>query len=211
MTYCLHPFHCTCTVEKWPGEAKGLCCSGVKVLLSRLGDPTEPLKGLLTGDTVEARAFRRRQNISYYSSAFQMTSFGADKDLNDHGFFATVRIQGQVHHRMGSLLSLPGEQPQFAQVFFCGTREEQAVQCQKNSPGGLQLEISAFKRCCICTTTMSRTSSMLRRLWKSKKTVKWSSGQTQCQLESMKGEWRYNAPTADEVAIIITGYTTLPG
>ena len=173
------PLHLHCRANKWPGEAKGLCCSGGKVLLPRLGDPTE----LLTGDTVEARAFR--QNISYYSSAFQMTSFGADKDLTDHGFFATVRIQGQVHHRMGSLLSLPGEQPQFAQVFFCGTREEQAVQCQKNSPGCLQLEISAFKRCCICTTTMSRTSSMLRRLSKSKKTVKWSSGQTQCQLESM--------------------------
>lgn len=61
-----------------------------------------------------------------------MTSFGATQ-IYDHGFLPTFKVQGQVYHLVGSLLST--ENDKFLQIYFVGEDEtESNVRCQ-NFPG----------------------------------------------------------------------------
>ena len=71
---------------------------------------------LLTDDTVAAKQFRK--NLLKYNASFMMTSFGADKDCTNIGFFTTYKIQGQYYHRIGALLPLENDQTKYAQVFL---------------------------------------------------------------------------------------------
>lgn len=61
-------------------------------------------------------------NIRKYNSAFQMTSFGASKVVND-GYMPTFKIQGQIYHRIGSLLPLLEDESKFLQIYFIGDNE----------------------------------------------------------------------------------------
>ncbi|KAL8600890.1 hypothetical protein ACOMHN_045028 [Nucella lapillus] len=131
-----------CGAKQWPGEAPGLCCTGGKVKLPPIEEPPDPLKTLLTGNSQAAKQFQNK--LSAYNAAFQMTSFGADKNLTDTGFFTTFKIQGQCYHLMGCLLPLTEEQPKFVQVYFMGTgSEEEAVQRCRNIPSGLDVRTVA--------------------------------------------------------------------
>ena len=49
-------------------------------------------------------------------------------------FFTTYNIQGQCYHRIGALLPLENDQPKYAQVFFMGGGEQEAIhRCQLNN------------------------------------------------------------------------------
>ena len=104
-----------CHARKWPGEPPGMCCTGSKVRLEAMQAPPEVLMKLLTEDTHNAKHFR--SNIWKYNAAFMMTSFGAHKNLTTPGFFTTFKVQGQVYHRIGGLLPLPNEEPNFSNCF----------------------------------------------------------------------------------------------
>ena len=93
-----------CGALKWSGEAPGMCCSGGTVNLTALRPPPEPLESLMSGTTPRSRHFL--ENIRKYNSCFQMTSFGATKEICEPGFMPTFKVQGQVYHRVGSLLPL---------------------------------------------------------------------------------------------------------
>ena len=110
-----------------------------------------------------------------------------------------------MYHRIGSLLPLQDEQPKFAQVFFQGTTEEEARQRQKNISGdNLNLE------------TIIGLQEMLHEHHSYVKLFKYALEQIghreDCRVvirpenrPSGEHQRRYNAPTTDEVAIIITG------
>jgi hypothetical protein len=122
-----------CEASKWPGEAPGMCCSGGKVKLPPLRPPPEPLKSLMLGETPESKHFL--DNIRKYNSCFQMTSFGMSKEVVDTGFMPTFRVQGQVYHRVGSLLPPSNEEHKFLQIYFMGDDRKQVQQRCKNMPG----------------------------------------------------------------------------
>ena len=83
---------CTkCNAKKWKNESPGLCCSDGKVDLPKIQEPPNALKDLLLGDSSDARHFRN--NIWKYNAAFQMTSFGAERDLTDRGYFTTFKVK----------------------------------------------------------------------------------------------------------------------
>jgi len=52
-----------------------------------------------------------------------MTSFGA-KAVSYCDFMPTFRIQGQVYHRIGSVLPTPENVPSFLQIYFIGNDEK---------------------------------------------------------------------------------------
>jgi len=56
-------------------------------------------------------------NSRRYSTLFQMTSFGAN-ELAEGYFLSTFKIQGQVHHLIGSLLPEIGNYAKFLQIYF---------------------------------------------------------------------------------------------
>ena len=112
-----------CRAKKLDNEPPGVCCSNGKVQLATFQEPPQPLKNLLTGSTFDSKHFL--QHIQKYNSAFQMTSFGA-KFVTQGGFMPTFKVQGQVYHRIGSLLPEENENCQFLQIYFMGNQENHA-------------------------------------------------------------------------------------
>ncbi|KAL4084709.1 hypothetical protein QTP88_027631 [Uroleucon formosanum] len=53
-----------------------------------------------------------------------MTSFGA-KQIVEEGFMPTFKVQGQVYHLYGSLITNTQENPQFLQIYFVGEDEKE--------------------------------------------------------------------------------------
>uniref|UniRef100_W5M5Q6 Helitron helicase-like domain-containing protein n=1 Tax=Lepisosteus oculatus TaxID=7918 RepID=W5M5Q6_LEPOC len=90
-----------CSVKKWKDEPPGLCWNNGNVSLLPIEQPPEPLLSLMEGDTEKSRHFL--SNIRKYNSCFQMTSFGASKQVNEPGHMPTLKIQGQVYQRTGLL------------------------------------------------------------------------------------------------------------
>lgn len=73
-------------------------------------------------------------NIRKYNAAFSFVSFNATSDKNlSTGNIYTLRIQGQIHHRIGPLLPQLTKEPVNAQVYF--KDEDQSNARLKYSPG----------------------------------------------------------------------------
>ena len=121
-----------CQALKYPGEALGLCCNNGTVLLNDFQGTPEPLLSLLQGQLPESQHFLN--NLRSYNAAFQMTSFGHER-RKEGNYMPTFRIQGQVYHRIGSLLPMDGDEHRFIQIYFMGDSVEEASQRAKVVPG----------------------------------------------------------------------------
>ena len=98
-----------CHACKYKGESAGLYCASEKISLPPLKPPPEPLKTLFAH--LNQKLFLRK--IRKFNSCFQMT-FGTKKTVHNEGgrnFESTFKIQGQVYHRIGSLLPIPDADP----------------------------------------------------------------------------------------------------
>ncbi|QQP49076.1 ATP-dependent DNA helicase, partial [Caligus rogercresseyi] len=112
-----------CNAMKYPAETPGLCCANGKVRLDDLQETPDHLRNLLLGQSPDSKNFMR--NIRAYNSAFQMTSFG-HKSSHPGGYMPTFRIQGQVYHKIGSMLPVEGREHAFLQIYFMGDNEAEA-------------------------------------------------------------------------------------
>lgn len=112
-----------CSARCFQGESDGLCCAQGKVRLTPIEQPPEPILTLFSGDYPDSRSFLK--NIRRYNSCFQMTSFGVHGHVSRDEFMPTFRIQGQIYHKIGSLLPLPDEEPKFLQIYFMGDSDAQ--------------------------------------------------------------------------------------
>ena len=111
-----------CGALKWPKEPPGLCCNNGKIKLPLSQPPPLPLCDLLDMPTSPFLS-----NIRRYNSAFQMTSFGCSKEVREPGFMPTFKVQGQVYHQIGSLLPSNNEPHRFLQIYFMGDSEQEAA------------------------------------------------------------------------------------
>lgn len=98
---------------------KVLECAAI-IQLSTINQPHEPVHSLLTNNHLESNHFLAKTRN--YNRCFQMTSFGA-KEVHEGNFMPTFKIQGQVYHRIGSLLPSPEQIPSFLQIYFVGDDE----------------------------------------------------------------------------------------
>ncbi|GBP95552.1 hypothetical protein EVAR_67758_1 [Eumeta japonica] len=104
-----------------------MCCSSGKVQLPKLGSYPEPLHSLLTHQDQLSEHFLK--NARKYNGCFQMTSFGAKK-VREGNFMPNFKVQGQVYHRIGSLMSEPNQKPSFLQIYFVGDEnQEKDIRC----------------------------------------------------------------------------------
>ncbi|KAL0345535.1 UNVERIFIED_CONTAM: hypothetical protein Sradi_4384800 [Sesamum radiatum] len=95
------------------------CCREGKVRLPPLRDAPDFLRGLL--DYSGGRRTRKfKENIRPYNSMFTFTSTGGtvDREINNGGGPYVYRINGQNHHRIGSLLPPAGRSASFAQLYI---------------------------------------------------------------------------------------------
>jgi hypothetical protein len=98
-----------------------ICCNNGKVQLTQLA---EPLYSLLTGD--DDKAIHFKNHIRKYNSCFIMTSFGTTEEIREPGYMPTFKIQGQVNHKIGSLMPTEEEDPKFLQIYFVKDTNRQA-------------------------------------------------------------------------------------
>lgn len=102
-----------------------LCCRGGKVCLPYLKHPPPFLAKLLdpNGDILSKYILK---SIRSYNSMFAFTSLGAkiDYGINKGPGPYVFKINGQVHHRIGSLLPEEGESLGYAQLYIVDTENE---------------------------------------------------------------------------------------
>ncbi|GFS76021.1 ATP-dependent DNA helicase [Nephila pilipes] len=175
-----------------------MCCAAAKIKLPHLREPPEPLKILLSGYTAESKHFL--SNIRKYNSCFQMTSFRAEV-ITKH-FMSTFKVKGQIYHKVVSLLPLPNGQHNFLQMYFIGYDKDELDARYGISTG--------IKRCIVSELQeLLHEKNHLVRLFKT--AIDMMPSDTHKIVihadRTPAGEHvlRFNAPTVDEVAIIIVG------
>uniref|UniRef100_A0A1I8NL57 Helitron helicase-like domain-containing protein n=1 Tax=Musca domestica TaxID=7370 RepID=A0A1I8NL57_MUSDO len=104
-----------CNALRYKNETPGMCCASGKVKLTPLTPPPDALNSLLSGSGRDSKHFLA--HIQKYNNCFQMTSFGATNVIRDI-FMTIFKIQGQLYHRAGSLLPVPGDDYKFLHFYF---------------------------------------------------------------------------------------------
>ncbi|KAL4626735.1 hypothetical protein ACB092_05G119100 [Castanea dentata] len=96
-----------------------------KVKLPLLKKPP-PLIDELLDPLGSQRSKTFRTQIRTYNAMFAMTSMGGkvDSRINDGRHPYIFKLNGQNHHRIGTLLPNDGQDPQFAQLYFYDTENE---------------------------------------------------------------------------------------
>ena len=101
-----------CKALKFPGETDGACCYNGKYSLLSIEMPPQELIELF-----EKRDFM--PHIRKYNSVFSFTSMGVSVDqtlANGKDGVYTYRINGELCHKIGSLLPMENSSPKFAQI-----------------------------------------------------------------------------------------------
>lgn len=196
---------CThCRALKWKEETPGMCCSRGKISLPSLGErnlpiPEEPLKSLLLYESNESRRFLNR--IRKYNCCFQMTSFGVDNEIIMPGFSTTFTIQGQIYHRIGSLLPTD-DQPKFLQIYFMGDENSEVDRRCQNIQGVERDTVLKIQRMLHDNKILIKTftTALERMPDEDYKLVMHPD-----RRPSSEHERRYNAPIINEVAAVVSG------
>ncbi|GFW34180.1 helitron_like_N domain-containing protein [Trichonephila clavipes] len=176
-----------------------MCCASGKVKLPELHSPPEPLSTFLSGVTRVSKHFL--ENIRKYNSCFKMTSFGATNIVREN-YMPTFRVQGQIYHHAGSLLPLPDADNKFLQIYFMANSDEQIEQrCHYNA--GTRREIVGALQ------GLFDQHNELVRLFKTA-IQRMPADDYAVVIRADKRpvgqhERQFNAPTIDEVAIVIVG------
>ncbi|GFY03458.1 helitron_like_N domain-containing protein [Trichonephila clavipes] len=138
-----------------------------------------------------------------------MTSFGAtkicDRASDGRNFETTFKIQGQVYHKIGSLMPMPDNNPKFLQIYFMGDCEERVTtRCLYNF-----IEQAEERAIVILLEKFLEDHNQLIQLIK-RVSPRLQNDNYQIVIKADKvplGEHagRFNAPTVDEVAVIMVG------
>lgn len=198
-----------CRALKFKNEAPGICCASGKICLPALNTPPEPLKTLLTGVNDDGKFFLK--NLRKINSCFQMTSFAAGNvvqhpPINGRRFESTFRIQGQVYHRIGSLIPMPNEVAKFLQIYFMGGSDDDRVEtrCTHNN-----LDSPQGKRIVHLLETFFQQHNHLIRLFKTVMPRLTSDNHAIVirpdKTPTGQHARTFNAPTVNDVAVIIAG------
>lgn len=96
----------------------GSCCLQGKIQLPPIDHAPPELNALYMTNTPRARAFKER--IRNYNNALAFTSTGKNVDdrINNGIGPYVFKLHGKLTHRAGSLLPVPGERPQYAQLYI---------------------------------------------------------------------------------------------
>jgi hypothetical protein len=123
------------------------CSKHGQIKIPPFKEPPEFLSRLIN-DKNEPTSKHFLPKIRQYNSLFAFTSMGGniDKDINSGEGPYVFRINGQVHHRIGSLLPSPHQSPKFAELYIFDTKNEiqnriQALQKEEPTKSDLNIEI----------------------------------------------------------------------
>ncbi|KIH68829.1 hypothetical protein ANCDUO_00836 [Ancylostoma duodenale] len=135
-------------------------------------------------------------------SGGKITFFGTTATMQKSGYMPTFKVKGQIYHRVGSLLPLPNENHKFLQIYFMGDEEQQVNQRCGNTAGtrrNIVLNLQRMFHQHINLVKVFKTA--LERM----PTDEYSIVIRADKRPAGEHERRFNAPTVDEVAVIMVG------
>jgi len=150
-----------------------------------------------------------RENIRSYNGTLSFTSLGANIDhsvANNRVGAYCFRIHGSIYHNIGGLLpSNEGDSPVFSQVYVYDTRNELANRLA-NSPHLTQATLAMLQE------MMHHVSPFVTFFKNMAEVVRESGGAADVRLliraERSPDPRRYNAPTADEIGLLMSDTMT---
>ena len=209
--------HCAATM--WPEEGTStavpgepgrrrtefvMCCFKGKVDLPLLQDPPEPLRTLITVRSERGRAFRGQ--IRTYNSALCFASLGANvvsADLPPISGVYTFRIQGALHHHMGSLLPQSGSLPRFAQIYFTDSDQQEEADMRTQWTHAALPEMVALQSMIHeCNPYFAMFKSSVQRMREAGPHCI-DVRLTFCNVTPGRDPRTNNAPTAGEIAVLL--------
>ena len=101
------------------------CCKNGTIKIPKYRDPPKFLLNLLQNrDQPVSKHFF--QKIRQYNSLFSFTSMGATiiNEINKGDGPYVFKINGQIHHRIGSLIPSNKNEPQYAELYIFDTQNE---------------------------------------------------------------------------------------
>lgn len=186
-----------CGAHRYAQETSGICCSNGKVDLEPIQPFPEPYASLFDGQSEGSQHLLK--NIRRYNSCFQMTSFGVTGETNEN-LWSTFRIQGQIYHRIGSLLPLPDESPRFMQVYFMGDAADQVDLRYSLYRDTRRSLVQVFQRHFDAHNELIRVFRTALERMPSDEHAVMIRGDLRPRGEHAR---RFNAPTANDVAIVL--------
>lgn len=191
-----------CSAAKFGSERPGFCCNNGNVQLQ----PFPPWPQFLK-DITEIRSPLSRhfiQNIRAYNSAFQMTSF-VSQERQQSGWSPTFSVHGQIFHRIGSMYPSLGSNTQFLQIYFIDNIQNQ-LERRMSFFSGLRKEVVESIH-----SFLEQNNKYVQQFLTTHEYI-----QTEGEgIEDLRvvihedkkplkeHQRRYNAPTSDEVAILM--------
>lgn len=188
-----------CDSMKFARESLGMCCSNGKICLPLINEPPDSLKYYMSGKNANSNHFLK--NIRKYNICFQMTSFGATNIVRTMGFQSTFKIQGQIYHQIGSLLPTENDDEKYLQIYFIGDDNLEANKRSTITNGTRReiiLDLQYFFHNNNKIIQMFKTS--LDKMPSDEYKIKIRAD----KIPKFEHKGRFNIPTQDEVAIIIT-------
>lgn len=178
-----------------------ICCQRGRVRLPKVKEPPEVLSRLMN-----QRSFKDKIRVA--NSLLAFTSIGANVDksvMSGQGPY-TFRIQGQNHHKMGSILPVEGKPPKFLQLYVFDTENEIQNRMRIITPGsgGEKLEEKVVEE---LVRMMDENNWLAKEFRKARDRFK--SGTCEdftIRLIGQKNKGRqFDLPTAEETAGLIIG------
>jgi hypothetical protein len=192
----------------------GTCCLDGKIVLPAVKVPPRPLLELFDGTSNHSAEFKK--NIRRYNAAFALASLGVtvDKSVQDgHGPYV-FKIQGGLYHNVGSLLPEVGKDPVYAQLYFYSSEEANAARLRRNRGGhnnmaGLNAQVMGIIDQVLrenhAYVHIFKTAYERLRDQQAEHPEVPSEAFAVIQCEPGTDARRYNAPTANEVAVVLPG------
>lgn len=178
-----------CNAKLFEFEKRCLFCSNGRVIIENVPEPSQEYSSLF-----ENRQFLK--NIRKYNSSMSFTSFGS-KSISFPNGISNFKIQGQIYHKMGSLLPETHD-PLFGQLYFFDSDTQRNSRTNQN--GGL------------CANILDRLQSQMEEhnpiIQTFKRIVEVEPENVSIVLRN--GDKNYAAPVGSEIAVLLPneGYSS---
>ncbi|KAH7836195.1 hypothetical protein Vadar_033591 [Vaccinium darrowii] len=179
------------------------CCLQGKVKLPPLMTPPAPIQALYDGNDDRSKSFRG--NTRSYNAANAFTSLGAKFDDRVFGGRGptSFTIHGELRHRTGSLMPLPGEDPSYAQLYIYDPNSALDVRGRRNPHlrrDVLEIIQESLLQVNEFVGKFRQAHAILNQLALSGQNLP-----AHLHYTASTDRRRYNLPTSDEIVVIIPG------
>lgn len=131
-----------------------------------------------------------------------MTSFGATNIVSNADYMPTFKVQGQIYHKIRSLLPIPEQEPKFLQIYFTGNKEREVEQVCSITTQTRQEIISNLQKIFHEHNSLVRLfKTAIDQMPSDDYTVVIRAGKT----PPGEHERRFNAPVIGDIAVVMVG------